>query len=218
MSGESWFSTFWRAFGPIDFYDFRACGFAWFYCVFDDFGVFRWSQRVDCWSSQGFQSKSWQSRFGVLRGDPEAPTSVPCSEMMRVQFWFILLWFLKNVGVSKGSTSCILLILACVYWCLVKVDFRPFEGPSDPSILMIVGRVVLLYFTVVFDEFGVLRWSQRVEFWSSQGFLSKSWQSRFGVLRGDPEAPTSVQCSEMMRVQFCIILLGFLNSLGVSKG
>ena len=45
----------------------------------------------------------------------------------------------------------------------MKVDFRPFEGPSGPSILMISGRVVLLYFTVVVDEFGVLRWSQRVE-------------------------------------------------------
>ena len=99
-----------------------------------------------------------------MRGDPEAPTSGPCSEMMRVQFCFILLRCLKNVGVSKGSKSCILLILAYVYLCLVKVDVRPFEGPSGPSILMICGRVVLLYFTVVFDEFGVLRWSQRVEF------------------------------------------------------
>ncbi len=46
----------------------------------------------------------------------------------------------------------------------MKVDFRAFEGPSGPSILIIFGRVVLLYFTVVFDELGVLRWSQMVEF------------------------------------------------------
>ena len=38
----------------------------------------------------------------------------------------------------------------------MKVDFRPFEGPSGPSILMIFGRVVLLYFTVVFEEFRCL--------------------------------------------------------------
>ena len=32
-----------------------------------------------------------------------------------------------------------------------KNDFRPFEGSSDPSILMIFGCAILLYFTVGFE-------------------------------------------------------------------
>ncbi len=32
MFRETWFGSFWRVFGPMDFHDFRVCDFALFYC------------------------------------------------------------------------------------------------------------------------------------------------------------------------------------------
>ena len=57
----------------------------------------------------------------------------------------------------------LLLILAWFYLCFVKLDLGAFEGSSDPWIFMIFGCAILLYFIVVLNDFGVLRWSERVE-------------------------------------------------------
>ena len=47
----------------------------------------------------------------------------------------------------------------------MKLDLGAFEGSSEQWIFMIFGCAILLYFTVFFkNDFGVLRWSERVEF------------------------------------------------------
>ena len=46
----------------------------------------------------------------------------------------------------------------------MKLDLGAFEGSSEQWIFMIFGCAILLYFTVfVYNEFGVLRWSERVD-------------------------------------------------------
>ena len=53
---------------------------------------------------------------------------------------------------------------------LPKLDLGAFEGHSDQWILMIFGCTILHYFTMFFNDVGVLRWSERVECRSSRGF------------------------------------------------
>ena len=45
----------------------------------------------------------------------------------------------------------LLLILAWLLRCFVKLDLGAFEGSPDQWIFMIVGCAILLYFTVVFE-------------------------------------------------------------------
>ncbi len=57
----------------------------------------------------------------------------------------------------------LLLILAWVYLCFVKLDLGAVEGSSDQWIFMIFGCAILVYFTMCFNDFDVLRWSAGVE-------------------------------------------------------
>ena len=126
MFGESWLSTFWRVFRPIDFNDFpENCRFArnvTYTMVWWTNGLAGGASRGWFWAETIiFKAFGRCVKIG-LEGDSDAPESGQFGEMLHFQFCFILLWFLNDFGVLEGSTSCILLILHWFYWCLVKVD------------------------------------------------------------------------------------------------
>ncbi len=69
---------------------------------------------------------------------------------------------------------------------------------------------ILLWFL---NGCGVLRWSERVEFWSSRVFLSKSRQSSFDVLRASFWGLGKGQNHEIAWFQKCCIFLGNIDNL-----